>query len=205
MTVRGLAGGESAALLVNECQNAMVDPRHGGADGLAGEVARSGMLARIAALATTCRSLGLPVIHSTIVLAADRPAPAPVCLLLGALVKGGQVRAGQPGAQIAEELTPQAGDLVSERSQGLTPFHDTDLESLLRARGIQTLILTGVSTNIGIPGACLEAVNRGFTVVVPRDAVAGAWPEANTWQLQHTLPLLATVTTCEAVTAALLR
>jgi len=65
------------------------------------------------------------------------------------------------------------------------------------------VVVTGVSTNIGVPGACLESVNRGFGVVVPEDCTAGAWPEAHEFQVTHTLPLLATVTTSEAVREAL--
>jgi nicotinamidase-related amidase len=92
---------------------------------------------------------------------------------------------------------------VIRRQHGLSVFHGTELEPTLRALGIQTVILAGVSTNIAIPGSSLEAVNRGFTVVIPEDCTAGAWPEAHEFQVRHTLPLLATVTTSEAIRGAL--
>lgn len=56
-------------------------------------------------------------------------------------------------------------------------------------------MLCGVSTNIGIPGSALAGVNRGYQVIVPEDCTAGAWPEAHDFQITHTLPLMATVTT----------
>lgn len=201
--VRGLANGERAALLINECQRGMIDVAYAGPEGLAGEVSRRGVLAQIAALAATCRELGVPVVHSTIVMRPDGIGTQASSLLLGVLVKAGVVVEGRPEADIVPELTPESGDVVSRRVHGLSPFHGTELEWFLRERGVQTVIVTGVSTNIGIPGACLEAVNRGLRAVVPEDGIAGAWPEAQDWNVQHTLPLLATVTTCANVAAAL--
>jgi hypothetical protein len=65
MGVRGLDAGESAALIINEAQNAMVDPAFGGDTGLAAEAARRGMVARIAELARACRAAGVLVVHTT--------------------------------------------------------------------------------------------------------------------------------------------
>jgi nicotinamidase-related amidase len=203
MSVRGLDDGERAALVLNECQRGMVDPAVAGNGALAGEVARRGVVPRLAALAQACRAAGVLVVHSTIVPRADYVGTMRNCLLLASLVKKGSVVAGSPGAEIHPDLTPQDGDVVLERVHGLTPFHSTELEPILRSRGVQTVIVTGVSTNVGIPGACLEAVNRGFSVVVPEDCTAGAWPEAHEFQVTHTLPLLATVTSSAAVIDAL--
>lgn len=201
--MRGLDRGERAALIINECQNGMVDPAFSGPGGLAGEVVRRGVLDRIAALAAACREQGVLVVHSTIVLRPDGVGTTASCLLLGALVKAGTVVEGRPEAQIAPAVAPQPGDVVVQRLHGLTPFHGTELEWVLRERGVQTVIVTGVSTNVGVPGACLEAVNRGLRAVVPEDCAAAAWPEAQQWQMTHTLPLLATVTTSAEVIAAL--
>jgi nicotinamidase-related amidase len=203
VALRGLDAGERAALIINECQRGLVDPQYAGTDGLAGEVARRQVIGNIAALASTCRELGVPVVHSIIVMRPDGVGTQATCLLLGVLVKAGTVVAGRPEAEVMPELGPEPGDLVSQRVHGLSPFHGTELEWLLRDLGIQTVIVTGVSTNVGVPGACLEAVNRGLRAVVPEDAVAGAWPEAQEWNVRHTLPLLATVSTTLDVGAAL--
>ena len=199
MGVRGLDNGERAALVLNECQRGMVDPAVAGNGALAGEIDRRGVVPRLAELAAACRAAGVLVVHSTIVPRADYVGTMRNCLLLASLVKKGSVVAGSPGAEIHPDLAPQEGDIVLERVHGLTPFHSTELEPVLRSRGVQTVIVTGVSTNVGVPGACLEAVNRGFSVVVPEDCTAGAWPEAHEFQVTHTLPLLATVTSSAAV------
>jgi len=203
--VRGLDNGERAALVLNECQNGMVNAEGASNEGLAGEVSRRGIVSRIADLAQACRDAGVLVVHATIVPRADYVGTSRNCLLLASLVKKGLVVAGRPEAEIHPALTPRPEDVVISRVHGLSPFHGTELEAVLRARGVTTVLVAGVSTNIGIPGACLEAVNRGFTVVVPEDCTAGAWPEAHEFQVTHTLPLLATVTTADDVRAALAR
>ena len=205
MGVRGLDRGERAALIINECQNAMVNGEFSHNDGLVREIRERGVLPNIARLADACRRAGILVVHSTIVLRPDRVGSAASCLLLGALIKRGTCVEGRIEAEIHPDLTPQPNDYVSRRVHGLSPFHGTELESVLRERGVQTVIVTGVSTNVGIPGTCLEAINRGFTAVVPEDCVAGSSREIHDFQIAHILPLLATVTTTNEVISAVER
>lgn len=203
MSVRGLEPGKRAALVINECQNGMVDPEGSSNEGLAAQAGGRGVVAAIARLTETFRTAGAPVVHTTIVLRPDGAGTQANCLLLGSLKKKGAVVAGRKEAEIHPDLTPHATDIVVQRVHGLTPFHNSELESLLRERGVDTVVLAGVSTNIGIPGAALEAVNRGFTVVVAEDCTAGAWPEAHEFQVRHTLPLLATVAGSADIAAAM--
>lgn len=201
--MHGLGHGQRAALVISECQNGMTNPDYASDGGLAGQAAERQIIERIAALAQACRQAGVPVVHCTFVPRPDFAGTTANCLLLGSIRKKGAVHAGRPEAEIHPLLTPRPGDFVIERQHGLSSFHGTELEPALRALGTQTVILCGVSTNIGIPGTSLEAVNRGFTVVIPEDCTAGAWPEAHEFQVRHTLPLLATLTTSEEVRGAL--
>lgn len=203
MGVRGLDRGQRAALIINECQNAMVSPEFSSNGGLVGEIASRGVLPTIARLAQAFRARSLLVVHSTIVLRPDGVGMIDTCLLLGALRKKGAVTVGSPGAEIHPALTPEPGDHVSQRLHGLTPFHGTELESVLRSQGVQSVVVTGVSTNVGVPGTCLELINRGFAAVVVEDGVAGSSREIHDFQLAHIVPLLATVTTSDQVIAAL--
>jgi nicotinamidase-related amidase len=184
----------ACALVINEVQNGMTDPALADNPALALECERRGVIGKIAHLATVCRELGVPVIHNTIVMRPDRLGTSATCLLLGSLRKKGRLIQGDPAAEIHPAVTPRPSDYVIERVNGLTPFHGTNLEEILRAEGIATVILTGVSTNVGIPGACLEAVNRSMHAIVPQDCIAASFPEAQEFQVTHTLPLLATVT-----------
>jgi nicotinamidase-related amidase len=197
--VRGLDRGEHAALVINECQNGMIDAAHSTNEGLVAHMVDRDVVRRIADLAEVCRRAGVLVVHSTIVLRADGVGSEPSSLLLGALIKRGAVVEGRPEAEIHPDLAPRPGDYVLRRMHGLAPFHGTELEPVLRQQRVRTVIVTGVSTNIGIPGICLEAVDRGFTAVVPEDCVAGSSSDIHNFQIEHILPLLATVTTAQDV------
>lgn len=203
MTVRGLEPGRRVALIVNECQNAMLDLSFEGNVELAQQASVRKITQRIATLANACREVGALVVHSTIVLRKDGVGTIPSCLLLGSLLKRGNCVEGNAAAGIHPDLAPQSEDYVSRRLHGLTPFHGTELELVLRQREVDTVIVTGVSTNVGIPGTCLEVINRGFTAVVPEDAIAGSSAEIHEFQVQNIIRLLATVTTTEDVLAAL--
>ncbi len=110
---------------------------------------------------------------------------------------------GSPGATL---LPPQFGpapeDLVLSRWHGLGPMGGTDLDAILRNLGATTIVAVGVSLNVAIPpNLVMDAVNAGYRVVLPRDAVAGVPTEYGTAIIDNTLGLLATVTTTEHLTA----
>jgi nicotinamidase-related amidase len=200
-TVNGLKRGEKPALVISECQRAMVDTSFTDRD-LAQIVAKRGMLPKIAALANVFRQAGLPVIHATLVPPAD-PADFPVsCVLLANVRKRGELRKGQPGADIVAELGPEPGDIVCEREHGISGFHATELERILRSRGVQTVVLAGVSTNIALPTMAAEAVNRLFSVVFAEDCTSGATEDSHASQLKLHLPLLGAIASSEAVAEA---
>ena len=96
---------------------------------------------------------------------------------------------------IVKELAPEPGDVVLSRSHGMTAFFNTDLDPCLRDLGIQTVIPMGVSLNIGLIGTVIEAVNRGYRVIVPEDCAAGDPPEYGDQVLRYAIRNLAYVTT----------
>ena len=73
------------------------------------------------------------------------------------------------------------------------PSPGTDVDALLRNLGCRTLIVTGVSANVAIPNAVFDAVNLGYTVVVPADAIAGVPADYTPAMIRNTLALVATV------------
>jgi nicotinamidase-related amidase len=97
---------------------------------------------------------------------------------------------GTPAAELIADLGPEPGDLVSARLHGVSPFTGTDLDTWLRNLGVETVVATGVSVNLGVLGLAIEAVNLGYRVVIPRDTVAGiphAYADA---LLENTYPLI---------------
>lgn len=77
------------------------------------------------------------------------------------------------------ELIPECGDLQVEKRQ-YSGFYGTELESLLRARQVQSLLLVGLTTECCIDCTARDAFHRGFDVIIPSDACA-AYAEATHW------------------------
>ena len=200
--VRGLEPGKRAALVVNEMQNAIANPAYIGTP-LAGQVTERGVVARINTLAAAFRAAGAPVIFATI--AARTPDWAGFrvnCALAARIARKGKLVAGTASAAIHDDLVVEPSDTVCRRSHGMAPFTGTDLDATLRGYGVDTVVLSGVSTNIALPGAATEAVGLGYSVVLAEDCTAGATPETHHMQITQHLPLLATVTDAASVIAA---
>ncbi|MBV8986444.1 MAG: isochorismatase family protein, partial [Acidimicrobiia bacterium] len=75
----------------------------------------------------------------------------------------------------------------------------TELDPVLRNMGVSTIVAVGVSVNIAIQNLAFDAVNHGYQVVIPRDAVAGVPDEYAQAVLDNTLSLVATLTTAAAL------
>ena len=110
------------------------------------------------------------------------------------------------GSTLAPEVAPEVGveesDLVLSRYHGLSPMAGTDLDPVLRNAGVSTIVVTGVSVNIAVTNLTFDAVNHGYQVVIPRDAVAGLPQDYVDAVFANTLNLVATVTTTEDVIRA---
>ncbi len=202
--MRGLERGQRPALLTLECQRGVVEPELAGRAGLSEQAAQRAIIAKIAILATLCRSVGVPVFHNLLVHRPDFAGSGRNAPLLGANYKRRSMLAGTPEVELVEPLAGHASDFEVARLTGVTPFYGTALEIMLRNCAVTTVIITGVSTNLGVPGAGIEAINRGFNVVFAQDCIAGVWAEAHDFHVQHTLPILGTVSDSITIAAALL-
>ncbi|MCX4776985.1 cysteine hydrolase [Streptomyces sp. NBC_01264] len=189
----------TTALLTVECQNGVVGEESALPE-LAKEARDSGMLDRVAALVEAARGAGVQVLHAV---AERRPDG------LGANTNARLFRAagklpvrqltGSRAVEVAPPLTVAEQDLVVRRLHGLSPMAGTDLDALLRNLGIRTLVVTGVSSNIAIPNTVFDAVNLGYQVVVPSDAIAGVPASCTAEVIRNSLSLVAAITTAEAL------
>jgi nicotinamidase-related amidase len=199
----GPGGPRSAALVISECQLGILDPAASVMPALAAQAAERGIVARIAELARAFRVAGLPVVHCHIAHRPDLAGVKPNSLLGALAIKKRTLTAGTPATLPPPELAPHPGDHVSGRATGLTAFYGTDLDAALRLRDVETIVLTGVSTDVAIPGLALEAVNRGYYVRIPADCVAGTSTHSYEFMMGGLLPAIARITDAAAVLASL--
>lgn len=184
------------ALVVFECQEGIVGP-HSVLPGLAAAVRGGDVLSHISNLADAARKAGAPVVYC----AFERGDSSMMITPLELRMRADGTAPPSMGPVVAE-LAPRDGDAVVTRSDGLTGFHGTGLDDTLRSTGAGTIVLTGVSVNIGILGTAIEAVNRGYTVVVPTDCVAGDPPEYAEQALRNSLRNLAFLSTSTEIAIA---
>ena len=100
------------------------------------------------------------------------------------------------------ELGDDPRDIVVPRLHGMTPFTSTSLDQILRNLGIQTVVATGVSVNLGVFGMVLTALDLGYQVVLVRDAVAGVPAEYAQAVIENSLSLVSTVVTSDELVTA---
>jgi len=130
------------------------------------------------------RKLGLLIVHTREGHRPDLTDCPPTKLVRGR----GKTRIGDPGPMgrilvrgevghdIVPELYPKAGEPVIDKP-GKGAFYATDLELILRDRGIRTLIVCGVTTEVCVNTSVREANDRGYECVVLSDCVGSYFPE----------------------------
>lgn len=91
---------------------------------------------------------------------------------------------GSWGAEIIEELRPEKGDYHLKKRR-YSAFYATGLDLLLRELGVDTVILTGLVTNICIQHTAADAFFRGYRVVIPRDCVEAPTQEEQDAALRY--------------------
>jgi nicotinamidase-related amidase len=195
-----IAAPRHTALVTQELQGAVVGPNAGLA-ALAKE-ARKQALPNIERLLPAARSAGVRIVHCLVQrrpdgLGANHNAPI---FMMGR--KQVDISPGSEGATLLPEFGPAPTDVVLHRWHGVGPMGGTDLDAILRNLGVTTIIAVGVSVNIAITNLVMDAVNAGYRVVVPRDAVAGIPTDYVDAIIDNTISLLATVTTSADLLAA---
>jgi nicotinamidase-related amidase len=191
----------STALVTQECQGGVIGPRAGLP--VLAEEARREAIPNIVGLVKVARGVDVAVVHCLFHRRADgRGSNTNARLFAAAKSFGADLTPGSEGGSLLPELGPAPSDLVLTRTHGVGPMTGTDLDSVLRNLGIRTIVGVGVSVNIAIQNFVMDAVNRGYQFVLPRDAVSGYPREYADAVIDNTLSQLATVTTTKAVIAA---
>ena len=127
---------------------------------------------RINRLASACRKAGVLVIHTSIVLRSDGSNRG-VLDEFSPYVKQGILDKGTASAALHSGLVIESGDILLDKPR-FGAFYGTDLELILRSRGIDTVIVSGVATNVCCETTAREAAVRDFHVFFLSDGTATA-------------------------------
>lgn len=159
----------------------------------------SEVVSRCAQLARVFRAAQAPVVLVNVGNLADgRDALQP---LADAMPPAGATRPAN-FATLVEELDAQDSDIrITKRQWGA--FYGTELDLQLRRRGIRTLVLAGISTNVGVESTARDAFERGYEQVFVADAMASPSAEAHANTLKFTFPRIGRTRTVQDVLAAL--
>jgi nicotinamidase-related amidase len=206
---------DHTALILIDMQRDFLEPGGFGA-ALGNDVARLQVaVAPCQAVLAAARAYGLLVIHTR---EGHRPdlSDAPrlkvergdPTLRIGAPGPMGRILVrGEPGHDIIAELSPASGEPVIDKP-GKGAFYQTDLDLMLRNRGIETLLVGGVTTEVCVNTTVREANDRGYRCVVLADCCASYFPEFHTAGLAMIKAqggIFGWVTTSQAVLGALAR
>jgi nicotinamidase-related amidase len=186
----------STAVVALEVQERLLLPEVAMIPGLAAHATAIGLIDRLATLFAGARRVGVPILYVTDQRRADGVG-ATSSLMVGRSMTGSP---GGPGhGPIVSQLAPHPQDISIAREHGMTGFYTTPLDAYLRNLGVRTVIVTGVSANIAVNGTSIEAMNRGYLVIVPSDGIAGDPPEYVEQLLRYTIRNVALVAPVQGI------
>ena len=173
----------ATALVLIDLQNGIVGrqtaPRSGAA------VVEAAM-----ALAERFRAARAPVVLVNVAFAADL-SDAPPSAVDEPMFGGGGLPDGW--SELVPGLARPTDLRVTKRNWGA--FHGTELDTILRRRGVTTIVLGGIATNFGVEGTAREAWQHGYDVVIAEDATTSVDAELHRMAVRRILPRVARVTT----------
>jgi nicotinamidase-related amidase len=105
-------------------------------------------------------------------------------------------------ADLTPGIGPQPGDLVITKRQW-GAFYGTELDLQLRRRGVRTIVLGGISTNIGVESTARSAYEHGYAQILVEDAMASQSAEAHVFAVKNIFPRISHVRSTDEVLAAL--
>ncbi len=190
-------------LIIQDLQNdVMIDGGAFAETGSPEHAKEQNVVENVKALAETCRSKGIPVIHVWYLVDDGAPGLKLNAPLFEGVKDGNALVRGTWGAAPAEGLEAKDGDFIVEKMR-MSAWQGTKLELLLAGLGRDTIIVTGAWTNMSIEHTSRTGADKGFFMVVPEDGCSTMNADWHNASINYALQNVSTVTTCGAVTEAL--
>jgi nicotinamidase-related amidase len=162
----------------------------------------AGAIARVPDLIAMARNAAMMLIHVVGAFRPGHPEVSPRNPLFGALKTTSMMVAGSDGAAIHPAAAAREGEPIVVKHR-ISPFVGTDLETLLRANGIDTLVLAGVHTSGVVLSTVRSAGDLDYRLVVVRDCCGDPDAELHAMLLDNLIARQATVVTTAELAGAL--
>jgi nicotinamidase-related amidase len=161
------------------------------------------MLDKTVAVAEAARAAGATIMHApiTFVEGYHEISAHPYGILKG-VVDGNAFVKDSWGAAIVDVLAPQPGDIVVEGKRGLDTFASTNLDFILRSKGIQTIVLGGFLTNCCVESTMRSGYENGYRVLTLTDCVAATSQAEHDNAIAYDYPMFSLPVAAEEVIAA---
>ncbi len=194
----------TSALLVLHYQNGLV--RHEGVfafSGTPGQVEKHKCLEKTAAVLEASREAGVCVIYVNIEFRPGFPElKKPTYPLIESIQERNAFLRGSWDAAIPDELEPEEGDIIVINFDS-SAFSHTDLDGILRAKGVRQLFLAGIATNWVVESTTRYGAELGYDVTVLADCCQGFSDELHDFAIENTLPYYASIAQSTDFIAAL--
>jgi nicotinamidase-related amidase len=188
---------ETSALVLLDFQNFVLD------NFMSNDMANN-VVSSASEILETARAAGQLVIHVGVRFRPGYPEISPRNRLFTHLKDTGLVDPGGDGEKFHLSLSPRENEAVIVKHR-IGAFLDTDLGQILRARGIRTLILAGVTTSGAVLSTVRQAFDLDFDLVVAREACADGDQEVHAFLLEKVISHQATISSISDIRAALSR
>lgn len=159
---------------------------------------KQNVVENIKAIAEKAREVGVSVFHNLFVVEKGAKGIGNRAPIFRAIAETESIVRGTWGAAPVEGVEPKEGDFVIEKSR-MSAFNGTQLDTLLRGLGIETIIVTGVWTNMAVEHTCRDGADYGYNVVIATDGtstISEEWQEA---ALNYAMNNIATKMTSEEI------
>ncbi|HXW69287.1 MAG TPA: cysteine hydrolase [Dissulfurispiraceae bacterium] len=166
------------------------------------EKERLPLLEKAGAILKESRQSGLRVIYVVVRFRAGYPEINPKNKLFAGLKESGRFHEGTPGAEIHPMVAPKPGDIVVTKRR-VGAFSTTDLETILRANNIDTLVLSGISSSGVVLSTVRWAADMDYNLFVVADACADLDKEVHGVLMEKVFPTQATIVTTEEFVKAI--
>jgi len=191
------------ALILQDMQNDAISVGGAFADsGSPRHAAEQNVVENCRRLADVCRKAGVPVIHVWFVVEEGAKALKLNAPLFAGVRENNALVRGSWGAEPVQGLERRPGDLLVEKMR-MSAWHDTSLESLLRGLDRDQVIVTGAWTNMSIEHTARSGADKGYFMFVPEDCCSTMNADWHNASINYALQNVSTVTTCDAVVAAI--